>query len=1009
MARRICKETEASRQVSLYIGSSPRAAWEEVLLPWLEASSRCGITDQHPACVVVPQRTRAQHLRARLAAAGVSLLGVRFLVPGQLREFLQAAGAPRVPLREHLRLLLAISAEQCASDFEAAGKIDNVQVARAVARAPDELLRAIDSVAAAGGNFTDLASAALVEIAKRFYELLKRCGCVLVAEADRLVLQPAANLEPRFLNLLVTGFDAAHWPLWPLLRAAVLSARNTTVTLREPRDEAAELDRTWVSTWEEHFGPAQQITSPDAEPNHRFEALLALPETERATAARKKEPFRHIDFVMGHDSSEQAQAIVALALGFLDDSSCERLAILLPGPGALARLVSSWLRRLRVPHNDGIAHRMRGVFDDEEWRTWIELQEQPRVGSLLRFLNHSPGAVAFFAPFSLRKMQDTLQRACGDVLIDVVDVLREYCSRRTDKPEYAAVAEGLSVVRSLPERATFTQFVKETLSIFRALKWSERSAELERLSREWSESIGVAFSREHFLRWLSETFAESSLCRDVYGDHPYARVQLLPYEHAEGETWTHVIFAGLNEGVWPTRDDESPFLPDDEVAALNQRNKKQSRFGEGQEIVRESATLCLGSRERRALALRQLLNVIESTTQEIGVAAELYKQSPYEQAVNPSVFFARLFFSARGQTLSQREIAQIHERTREWLARLDFLTPRDPKTLDVAQTAEAYRARRTNALFGEYEFAFRKNLVPPKISLSATDAGNVLKQPALVWMKAFLGVQAGELNGGSWSLATGQWVHRWMAVIGAEPRENRFVARPGAAEIMRRVADAADSFRDEIISILKACKLQLPDWWVSGWGKARYLAEKFAKQLAATEDWPRLATEWELDSPHVIQIDSGDELRVRGRVDLILASAESSKELWIVDYKTGEAKPLRPSARELRKQLIGGEGVQVCIYALALQQHATNIRASLLTRNTNLDQIVTLDDIVAQNEIWKEMARMQNSGVFGMLGELRSEFKFTGVYPQATLEIDKDLLEQKWARTHPAFAEASDQ
>jgi hypothetical protein len=47
---------------------------------------------------------------------------------------------------------------------------------------------------------------------------------------------------------------------------------------------------------------------------------------------------------------------------------------------------------------------------------------------------------------------------------------------------------------------------------------------------------------------------------------------------------------------------------------------------------------------------------------------------------------------------------------------------------------------------------------------------------------------------------------------------------------------------------------------------------------------------------------------------------------------------------------------------------------------------------------------MQENGVFGMLGEIRSAFTFTGVYPLATLAIDKDFLRDKWRRTHPAFA-----
>jgi hypothetical protein len=991
--------------VSLYLAGSFEAAWQHVLLPWFETVAPRAFEQLAPVAVITPFRSHAHLLRSRLLDHGISLLGVRFLVPRQLRECLLSADTPPVALREHLRLLLSVAADQCNSDFERDNKIDQALVARSVAREPDELLRAIDSVAVAGANFADIASPALAEIARRFQKILKDCGYALLAEADRLLLQAVRGLAPRFSNLLVIGFDGAHWPLWPLLRAATLSSQNATVMLREARHEAAELDRTWISTWEEDFEAAEQVASLDAEP--RFAALATLPEIATEIDTRKKNPLADVHFVLGHDSNEQSRAIVSLAVGFLNNPSCERLAILLPGAGALARLVSSWFEKLRIPHNDAIAHTMRGAFDSEEWRAWLELQDGSQLEPLLRFLNHSSAAIAFFVPLSLNKVQNTLRHACGDILINSVDVLREYCRSKKDNPDYQTVGTGLDAIGFLPERATFKKFAGSADKIFRALKWTERSAELNRLARGWGEVFTENLPREYFLRWLSEIFAESSLSRDAYGDQPYARVHLLRYEQAEHETWSHVILGGLNEGVWPPRDDESPFLSDKSIAALNKRNLQESaRFGEGQQVAREGATLCIGARDRRALALRQLLDIIESPTHEVGVAAERYTHAQREQGINPSDFFARLYFSARGEALSQNEIAQIHKHTRDWLAQSELFEPAEPD-VDVSQTEAAYRERRRpDSKFGEYEFAFRKDLPPPQqITLSATDIGNLLQRPALVWMKVFLGVEAEELDGGSWSLATGQWVHRWLAALGA-PRENRFVPRPNSSEIARRLATEADKFREEVLLILKACgRTREPDWWRSGWRNARYLAEQFAEQVAAAEDWPRLATEWQLDWPHAIQLDAGDELLVRGRVDLILARDERANEIWIVDYKTGQAEQLKSKPEDLRKQLIAGDGVQICIYALSLRRDFSGICASLLTRDiANLEQQLTFDAIVAQNEIWEEIARMQCTGIFGMKGEIRSEFTFTGTYPLATLAIDKYLLQEKWERVHRAFA-----
>jgi len=992
-------------RVSLYLVTSFDSAWESVFLPWFAAIAPRAVEEAVPVAVVAPFRSHAHLLRNRLLAHDISLLGVRFLVPAQLREFLQTAEMPHVPLRENLRLLLSVAADRCASDSERDHKIDNALVARSVAREPDELLRAIDSVAAAGASFANLASPVLAEIARRFEQILKCCGCALVAEADRLLLQAARTGKPRFSSLLITGFDGAHWSLRPLLRAAARSAQDTTVILRGSRHEAGELDRTWISTWEENFGPAQIIAYPEAEP--RFSTLLTLPETATEINERKRNPSTDVHFVLGHDSDEQARAIVALALGFLSDPSCRRLAILLPGPGALARLVSSWLEKLRIPHNDAIAHRMRGALDTEEWRAWLNLQDRPQLEPLLRFLEHSRAGTASFAPLQLYPIQDRLRHACGDILINSVHVLREYCRSKTDEPDYHELGAGLDATRFLPEHATFETFVELADEIFRTFKWTEHAAELKRLARDWTGGLADDFPREYFLRWLSEVFAESSLVREECGDHPYARVQLLRHDEAENESWSHVILAGLNEGVWPPRDDESPFLPDDAIASLNSRNRQQSkRFGEGQQVAREGAALCLGARDRRALALRQLLNVIESTTGGTAVAAECYTHSPREQAINPGEFLARLYFNARGQPLSQNKMAQIYKRTREWLAQSDLFKSIWPDDVDVKQTATAYRARRRPGTeFGEYEFAFREGSPPEhQITLSATDIGNLLRRPALVWMKVFLRLEAEELNGGSWNLATGQWVHRWLAALGALP-ENRFLPRPSSGEIVRHTLAEADRFRQGVRSMLAACgRDREPDWWISGWRNARYLAEQFAEQLAANEDWPQLATEWRLDSPHVIPV-GGEELRVRGRLDLVLARGKRAQEIWIVDYKTGEAEPLK-SGPNLRKQLIAGEGVQICVYALALRRDFREIWASLLTRGANLEPQLGVAEIVAHDAIWKEIARMQRTGIFGMLGEIRSDFKFTGTYPLATLAIDKDLLDVKWECTHPAFAKA---
>ena len=994
--------------VSLHRAPSFAAGWEGVLMPWFETANAAVLESHAAIAVVVPFRNHAYALRRKLFASGRSLLGVRFMVAMELREFLRTDETPLVPLRENLRLFLSSAAAECATEFHNAERIQDSQVASAVAREPDGLLRAIDSVTAAGATFAELSSPALAKIATRFKRILEQCGCVLVSESDRLLAESAGVGQPRFSKLLITGFDGAHWPLWPLLSAAVCTTEDATVLLVEPRHEAAEADRIWLSTWEETFGAAQQVGPKLEDLDLPFARLQTLPETRSETAARKSEPLSNVHFMLGHGTTEQAQAIVSLGVGFMAEKS-GTVGILLPGRSALARLVASELQKFGIAHNDAIAHQMRGAFDTEEWRAWLELQERPQLEPLLRFLEHSRVATEVFAPLSLRKIKSTLSRACGDILINAVDVLREYCQCKNDDVDHQQIAKALQEIRFFPETATFKEFLGATEEVFRTFKWSERAAEINRLTQDWSERFMQRLSRQDFLRWLTEIFAESSIARDACGDHPYARLQLLSYDEAEFGSWSHVIFAGLNEGVWPPWADESPFLPDETIVAMNRKNTCESeRFGVGQQIVRNGTTLCLSALQRRKFALRQLLNVIDSTTQAIGVSAERYTQSTREQAVNPSEFFARLYFSARGEALSQDKIAIIHKQTQRWLIETNLFESHKSSTDAVEQTEIAYAARRRSDVdFSVYEFAFPRESPPPEqISLSATDIANLVQRPALVWMKVFLGVASEELDAGSWSLATGQWVHRWLASIGA-PGENSFVPAQSSDEMIGRVIGAADEFRAGVLRMLTAAgRTREPDWWQSGWRNARYLAEQFAAQVAAKRDWPRLATEWQLDRPHLIQLDPDHELRVRGRLDLVLAPDQRPTQIWIVDYKTGQAEPLRSKPDKFRRQLLAGNGVQICIYALALRDDFKEICVSLLARNAELEPQATLEEISLENEFWKEIARMQQTGIFGMLGEIRSEFAFTGTYPLATLSIDKFLLLDKWQRTHPAFAKA---
>src|SRR5438270_671538 len=128
------KPEEPKRSASLHIGSSFASAWESVLLPWFKAAALASLESNETVAVVTPFPSGAAFLRSKLLEHEIPLLGVRFITPPHLRELLLAQGASALPLREHLRLLLATAAESVAS--RTSDDVDLAAIAKSTSRSP---------------------------------------------------------------------------------------------------------------------------------------------------------------------------------------------------------------------------------------------------------------------------------------------------------------------------------------------------------------------------------------------------------------------------------------------------------------------------------------------------------------------------------------------------------------------------------------------------------------------------------------------------------------------------------------------------------------------------------------------------------------------------------------------------------------------------------------------------------------------------------------------------------
>jgi hypothetical protein len=574
-------------------------------------------------------------------------------------------------------------------------------------------------------------------------------------------------------------------------------------------------------------------------------------------------------------------------------------------------------------------------------------------------------------------------------------------------------------------RGSFSEFLHATEHGFARLGWKQQWMEVSTRSSDWAGMVEGHFSRTLYLRWLEEIASSFGADRDAVGNHPYARVQLLTVAQAQEQEWSHLVFAGFNEGSWPPSE-KGEFAREEEIQEFNrdiqQLNRwaaKQGSQGEGHTSVREGHSLYLGPSEQRQIALRQFHHLIESATEGVAFGASLAQESAPDRLWNPSELFTSHYQKIYPRPLTQATMKQLQRTTAAWLraAPVQDKTKALPSD-DVSQTRVAYDARRDpGAPSGIYDFTLRAPFERIPI-LSVSEFESLLKSPALVWLKKYLGLEGTDDDSNPWSAATGQWVHRWLAHLSGASAGKKFVPLPDASEIDRNIRRAAEKKYAEIKLLCQSVGKQVPDWWNSGWQNAFCLARHLGAKLATVEDWPWMATEWTIDGAAPTKISGDVSLQFRGRIDLLLARHEcksfQTDDLWILDYKTGASKKALVPAKEdadkrksqLHKKILDGSALQLGLYALAVRHlGATNVFLSILSPVVKpVSPQLSVGDMDAEADIFHELARMQQTGVFGMRGPLRSAWAFTRNYPLATLAVDEDILEERWELTHPALA-----
>jgi hypothetical protein len=981
--------------------------WHAVVAPWLQLQAGEAWRDPRPTVVLTPGRGESFYLRGRWLEEKGALLGVRFWTPSDARTFLlgQDAKAPIPASDAEKRLAARVAAEELLT----AENVPEQPSLKSVMREPAPFLNACELLLGAGWALAEEGAAYGRKLAARFERLLAGAGVATQAGAHRALRhRPAAT---GIANLLVAGFNGTHWPLWDLIRAVVAAANESTLSLLKPRVFAEKVDQLWIGSWEEVFAPATDIS---AAPEERGESPFSpwIAAYERGGAGSLQDG--HVAFIATAELSAQVEAILLQALGWLRDKSCRRLGIIFPEENALSLGVAEGLRRLGVPLDEGTHYWQPGLFEKRAWQTWLALQEEPSVERLTAWVRACEvEKISWGAPEGVdaRVLADGLDFALGETLVDDLRFLRLYLEERSDRRQGRDIAGFLHRRAQLPESGCFTEFLASTRKALESLGWQDHLTRIEAVVPAWLGQRGWKMSRRTFLAWLAEAADSKEMTRGRESNHFYGRVHLLIYAQLPGQTWTHLILTGLNEGRWPRAHEAGAFGSKHELEVLNRQARglnrlaaKQGRQGEGHETVREDRGYCLLPLERQELALRDLCAAVEAASAGVCFAAMTQDAG---RALMPSDFYAQAWQARTRAVLDETSFRTLAVRTSDACRQrrgLLSVTPdgEEPGVLDPAPTRTAYAARRNEKeRFGRYEFAYELPPAEP-IQLACKEWEDAWNHPAAIWLGKVVGVAAWPDGQLAWPRAVGTWAHRWLAFA--------LKGCAGDAEnfgVLLRQAAEQEFQRIRVMAGRSATALY--PWWDHVWGQARSIALGLGENLAPELARHRLLSEYRLppDLRVALPGNTVSDFALRGRIDLLLVAPGSPSwdpdqgdfsgcACWIVDFKTGSS-----SAGLTKKKLEKGAGLQAYLYALAVRAlGGEGIAVSLQTFDAPLAPQIQIENVLAATALFQGLDRLQREGIFGMRPDAENEYGYAPGYPMATRFIAADVLNAKWKLTH---------
>ncbi len=972
--------------INLYSGRTIEDFWEAVLLPWFHKDGRDAWRKPLPTVVVAPTMEVLHHLKGLLFETGIPYFAVRLVLADDLRrELAPLLSGSRLP---SAKLLPAI-VQAAAADVYAADPTDTV--AAAVFRGPHTLAETIEVLHQGGWGASEVDGATMRKIARRVEDALRDAGLATAAQLDHgLSKTDPAVTGPRFQSVLAVGFDARHWKHWPILNAAARFSVDFNACLSNPSMHAEQADLVWTGSFEALGGQIQPV-SDDLE-NEAMMALASSLELDNRIQAEAP-----VHFLAASNLTAEARLVVERTAHELAQGA-KSVAILVPGPGVLARELTINLDRLEIPYYNGIPVRRATLSDPEVWSALMSVVAEPTVPNLLAFLRLRSAIPSTLFPRETSRLIYTLDREGANFIFPEINLLGRHLSESTDS-RAIEVGGFLLKWRLFSKSDTLGNYLKALDELLESLEWGAARRALTDAANGLLVAKDIKLTLEGFAEFIRDVILDLSPSRSAIGSNPHARVHVLRPEDAVARRWDVVIFAGQNDGVWPPRVQPGGYLSNEDLVALNTRIKAlnervttQGASGEGHFAVRPGSAYMVGPFEFRALHVRDFVRLVEASCR-IYICAAAEDEVSGGAAMHPGELYLRAYRAIHGHAFSRDDMLALAQQN-EGTIHPSFL-PVPVADVDTTQMMTAWKARRDRSAkeFSNYEFSLNEKPTWD-LNIPASAWGKVFDRPAEVFLRHVIGVTpASDLRTEMpWGMVSGNWTHGWLQAAsptGPTPSPEAWLAETRAA---------AKALHSQITRILGGDGRAVPTWWSSLWMQSLANAEMLATAVSAAARHTYVITEAKIPRT-MVPLPSGRSLPVDGRLDLLFAdalpiNAKFAGSVWLDDYKTGADKPLTP------KELAKGKGIQLSLYALAVKAlGADSVDISLQRPGDPAKVQVTLDDVMANIAIIEKLADMVESGRFGYHGPIRSEFPGSSTYPIATLSASLDNKE-KFQITH---------